>query len=425
MQAENMSADSVATSLHFRIGQSNIIGQYADNDIAVDTIISAIQRYNDMGSDFSVDIIGLSSPDGGWARNRQLALERANNSRKYIESRTGNIGNIKFTLRNGGINWFGLRAILQQAHDFAGRDEALALLNDIHPDGTLPEINIEEIKRLNGGAVWNRLYTDYFPDLRKAFVTVYSPPRIGRPGGLITVYEETVTTNNQDINTVYEVIADTVAEVQTIVIDSPEPFEAESPNSIEKAAQRPFYMSLGTNMLYDALLLPNIGIEFYLGKHWSVNANWIYGWWSNNNHHRYWRAYGGDIGIRYWLGNASRRKPLTGHHIGVYGQMMLYDFEFGGKGQMCGRPGGNIWEKSNYGGGFEYGYSLPVGRRINIDFSLGIGYIGGEYYEYQPEDGHYVWLRTKKRRWFGPTKAQISLIWLLGRGNTNKKGGAQ
>ena len=70
--------------------------------------------------------------------------------------------------------------------------------------------------------------------------------------------------------------------------------------------------------------------------------------------------------------------------------------------------------------------SLPVGHRFNVDFTLGIGYLGGLYKEYIPLDGHYVWQTTKKRRWFGPTKAGISLVWLIGRGNySRKKGGRQ
>lgn len=78
------------------------------------------------------------------------------------------------------------------------------------------------------------------------------------------------------------------------------------------------------------------------------------------------------------------------------------------------------------GGGVAYGYSLPVGHRFNVDFTLGIGYLGGSYKEYIPLDGHYVWQTTKNRRWFGPTKAGISLVWLIGRGNYNeKKGGRQ
>jgi hypothetical protein len=69
---------------------------------------------------------------------------------------------------------------------------------------------------------------------------------------------------------------------------------------------------------------------------------------------------------------------------------------------------------------------LPIARRLNIDFTIGVGYVGGKYYDYKPIDGHYVWQATKKRRWFGPTKAEISLVWLIGRGNSNKqKGGAR
>lgn len=71
----------------------------------------------------------------------------------------------------------------------------------------------------------------------------------------------------------------------------------------------------------------------------------------------------------------------------------------------------------------EYGYALPIARRLNIDFVLGVGYWGGKYHTYNPRDGHYVWQSTRQRHWFGPTKAEISLVWLLGRGNTNKKGG--
>ena len=185
-------------------------------------------------------------------------------------------------------------------------------------------------------------------------------------------------------------------------------------------------MGLKTNLLYDALLVPNVGIEFYLGKGWSLGGNWMYAWWKNDKRHRYWRVYGVEIGLRKYLGLRSAGIPLAGHHIGIYGQMVTYDFEMGGRGYMGGRPGGTFWNKANYGVGLEYGYSLPVGRRLNLDFSLGLGYLGGTYYEYVPVDGHYVWEETKKRHWFGPTKAEVSLVWLLGRGNCKeKKGGKQ
>ena len=143
----------------------------------------------------------------------------------------------------------------------------------------------------------------------------------------------------------------------------------------------------------------------------------MYAWWKSDKRHDYWRTYGGELDVRKYFGRRAKQKPLTGHHLGVYGQMLTYDFELGGTGYQS---------KLSYGAGIEYGYSLPVAKRLNIDFGIGIGYLGGEYKEYEPIDGHYVWQATRQRHWFGPTKAEISLVWLIGRGNTNKgKGGAR
>ena len=69
---------------------------------------------------------------------------------------------------------------------------------------------------------------------------------------------------------------------------------------------------------------------------------------------------------------------------------------------------------------------LPLAKRLNLDFNLGLGYWGGKYKEYLPIEGHYVWQSTKQRHWWGPTKAEVSLVWLLGKSNSNpQKGGRQ
>lgn len=175
--------------------------------------------------------------------------------------------------------------------------------------------------------------------------------------------------------------------------------------------KKPFYMAVKNNMLYDAAIVPNVGAEFYLGKNFSVAGNWMYSWWKKDKSAWYWRTYGGDLAVRYWLGKAAKEKPLTGHHVGLYGQMITYDFEVGNKGVLADR-----WSWSV---GAEYGYSLPVAYRLNIDFTIGFGYHWGVFEEYLPIDGHYVWQATKKRQYIGPTKAEISLVWLIGHGNWN------
>lgn len=189
---------------------------------------------------------------------------------------------------------------------------------------------------------------------------------------------------------------------------------------------KPFYMGIKTNMLYDLGAIPNIGAEFYLGANFSVVANWEYSWWKSDKKSWYWRSYGGDVALRYWLGKASRNKPLTGHHLGLYGQMITYDFEVGGRGYIADSGFGKDKSEDgtlgwNWAAGLEYGYSLPIARRLNIDFTLGVGYHWGNFKEYLPIDGHYVWQATKRRQYIGPTKLEVSLVWLIGCDNYNKK----
>lgn len=128
--------------------------------------------------------------------------------------------------------------------------------------------------------------------------------------------------------------------------------------------------------------------------------------------------------MRHWFGRRSEEKPLQGHHVGLYGGLVTYDIEHGGRGYMGGKPGGTLFDKGNWFCGLSYGYSMPIARRLNIDFTIGFGYLGGEYREYIPVDNCYVWQATKQRHWFGPTKAEVSLVWLIGCDNKNwKKGG--
>ena len=193
-----------------------------------------------------------------------------------------------------------------------------------------------------------------------------------------------------------------------------------------KPSCKPFYMGIKTNMLYDLGAIPNIGAEFYLGANFSIVGNWQYSWWKSDKKAWYWRTYGGDVALRYWMGKASRNKPLTGHHLGLYGQMITYDFEVGGRGYIADSGFGKDKSEDaslgwNWAAGLEYGYSLPIARRLNIDFTLGVGYHWGTFKEYLPIDGHYVWQATKRRKYIGPTKCEISLVWLIGCGNYNKK----
>ena len=121
------------------------------------------------------------------------------------------------------------------------------------------------------------------------------------------------------------------------------------------------------------------------------------------------------MALRKWFCKRAASTPLSGHHIGIYGQMLTYDFIFG-KDRI-----GQLADKWSYGGGVEYGYSVPVGKALRFDFTLGVGYLTGIYKTYELQDKCYVWQQTRKRNYIGPTKAEISLVWVIG----GKKGGAK
>lgn len=174
---------------------------------------------------------------------------------------------------------------------------------------------------------------------------------------------------------------------------------------------------LTTNMLYDAVLTPNIGVGLCVTDKITIFADWMYARWSNRDKRRYWRIYGGDIEARYRIGRQKANSPLAGHHVGVYCSMACYDFQAGRSHR------GVLSAKWNYAVGMSYTYSMPIATHFNIDFNLGVGYLWGTYKRHRLIDDCDVWLSTHKLGWFGPTRAGVSLVWLIGKDMTNKRKG--
>lgn len=389
-------------TVHFRQGKSLLDTALFDNGKNLSEFLANAERIK-TNPDFTlrkINILGAASPEGPVMLNRTLSEQRARAIYDYLAARM-TLPDSLVSFRFIGRDWDGLRSMVETDSNVPDRRDVLSLLNDIVSTATPTAAGdteaISELQNLGGGTPYRYLYTDLYPALRESVVMMqysYTPH--------ITPDSLSVLVIPPRAGIVYLMLPE---EVKTC---------------------KPFYMALKTNLLYDALALPNIGAEFYLGKNISIVGNWLYGWWDKDNRHRYWRAYGGDIALRWWFGKRAEAKPLTGHHLGIYGGIVTYDFEFGGKGWMGGLPGRSLWDRSNRFAGIEYGYSLPVARRLNIDFTVGLGYFGGKYIKYVPRGNKYEWRSTHNLTWIGPTKAEVSLVWLIGCDNCNmRKGGTR
>lgn len=386
--------------IHFRQGKSRIEPELGGNKAALDSIVAIMNGNRNNMTLKKILVVGAASPEGSVGINHRLSQRRADSLFHYISLRA-QVPDSLTDYEWVGRDWNGLYNMALADDELPYRDEVLSLLGEIRSfvaeSGIDTPATLAKLKALHGGVPYSYMYQKMFPALRASRIyAIYNLRRM------------------------LDYLPGTTAfDLQPAIPGMVNPI-AFSPEKERK----PFYMSLSTNMLYDALALPNIGAEFYLGKKWSIAGNWIYGWWDNDKSHRYWRAYGGDIAVRKWFGRAAEAKPLTGHHLGVYAGVITYDFEMGGTGYMGGLPGRTLWDRCNIMGGIEYGYSLPLSKHLNIDFTIGFGYLGGKYIKYVPDHDFYVWKATKTMRWFGPTKAEVSLVWLLGHDNYNRmKGG--
>lgn len=409
---ERKSIDTLEVQVFFRQGYSILEPAFRNNEERLTAFVDQVRlaRQDTLCRVKGFRVVGTASPEGIDRLNRRLSENRAKNIIAWFEDRVSYPGTA-FEVQALGVDWAGLTELVE-ASDMPWRDEVLDILHHtpewIIRNGKVVDGRVRQLGMLRGGIPWRYMQERFFPELRSAGVRL-----------TCEIERRDVSLPAPQTAPQAEPTPQPESQAGTNSHPEPEPQPVAVREVVAPSSSRPgpFYMALKTNLLYDAALVPNIGAEFYVGRGWSVGGNWMYAWWNSDRRHNYWRTYGGELDIRKYFGRRALAKPLTGHHLGLYGQMLTYDFETGGTGFLS---------KLSYGVGIEYGYSLPVGRRLNLDFGIGIGYLGGEYKKYDPIDGHYVWKETRQRHWFGPTKAEISLVWLLGRGNYNeKKGGAR
>lgn len=173
------------------------------------------------------------------------------------------------------------------------------------------------------------------------------------------------------------------------------------------------HFSVKTNVLYGGYALtPNLGVEVGLSPRWTLEISGAYnpfklhGSETDNRKLVHWVAL---PEFRYWT-----CQRFNGHFVGVHGLYGEYNIGgyhlpllFGSESRDS-RYEGNV-----QGGGLSYGYSFLLGRRWNLELTVGVGVMYLRYDRYEsPKCG--LQLDSGVRRlFFGPTKAGISVSFLI------------
>ena len=369
--------------IFYPVNKTELHEDYMDNASTLHNIKEYLKKSSQIDS---VTIYSYASPEGPYRLNKRLAAERGKTAKQYLLKHIPTerqIPDSLFIISPTAENWQGLRDLVFYQYPHEDKDEILSILD--RTDIT-DERRKLLLKRLNRGNSWQYLLKELMPQLRYAtWVSVWQ-----------------------------RITVDKVVEVPTrLAVELPvmkKPFLQPRIKEDSKTI-----LALKTNLLYDAVSWLNFSAEVPIGDRYSVLYYHQFPWWNwgeaKNEYCMRFLSIGAEG--RYWFKpmpreateNRIKRDRLMGHFVGMYAESGKWDFER--KRDIC-------YQGEHWSAGLSYGYAMPIGKRLNLELSLSVGYASIAYRGYTPSEGYEILWRDpeKEGRWhyIGPTKAQVSLV---------------
>jgi len=209
---------------------------------------------------------------------------------------------------------------------------------------------------------------------------------------------------------------------QPIVEQKPEPaVERQQPEAVTErqpepqviapvptALSKPYCFAVRTNLLYDAFLLPTLGVEWRVNQSIGIKVDGSRSWWGDR-HGKVQKIWLVSPEVRWYLLDAKR------FYVGASANFGEYNIYKGMIGSMFDDNKG--YQGKLWGAGLTVGYQLYLSRSFSLDFNLGLGYTNLEYDSFTISNETRVYQdRDKSKDFWGSTQAGISLIWTIGGG---------
>ncbi|MFI3266654.1 MAG: DUF3575 domain-containing protein [Rikenellaceae bacterium] len=359
-----------------------------------------------------IEVSSSTSPEGGRTLNDKLSESRSSSIYDYLTQSTSVPQNV-IVLQSTGIDWQGLENLVA-ASDMQYKDEVLEILNNVPEETwsrvdpsdrwlTMTDSRNKHLMMLRGGRAYNYMFDAMYPELRQ--------------GTVATIYYE--------------------RKPQPKPQPKPEPRPEPKPEPVVEQPAAPVIVSkplfaLKTNLLFDAATLINVEVEVPIGQRWSIAGEWIFPWWTTcGNSGNSWQKGGstssrntlqvlnGNIEGKYWFGDRTNRPVMTGWHLGLYAGGGLYDLEYDAEGYQ-----GEFFIAAGISGG--YAHTINKSGNLRMEYSLGVGYMQTDYRYYKEHFGiddtwHTMRQNNGEYTWIGPTRARVSLVWMLNRKVTKEE----
>jgi hypothetical protein len=185
-------------------------------------------------------------------------------------------------------------------------------------------------------------------------------------------------------------------------------------------------MGIKSNLLYDATTTINLGIEFALTDKFTLDISGNFNPWAFPQQKLTTTGavvFEHDALIKHWMVQPELRwwfcEKFNGHFIGAHlhgGKMNVGGLTCLSSGLIERGVRTNRVEGWFAGAGLAYGYHLILSNRFSLEFSFGAGYIHlnyDKYVNYSSVRNPQKDINSYKMNYFGPTKAGISIIYML------------
>ncbi len=375
-----------------------------DNKMVLERLMTVLREFttDTLLSMDKVEINSFTSPEAGVSYNKKLSQRRSESIRNYIIDNWDYPDSLIIAQGNG-IAWDKLRSIVA-ASDMDYRDEVLWIIDNVPVETwgrvhstdrwmSLLDSREKHLMDLKGGVPYRFLYDSIYPELRYGSQILLYYKNMPPPIGFVEVVEK------RDFP----------------MIDIPVPL---------LTVREPMF-AVKSNLLFDLATALNVEIEVPITNSFSIAAEWIFPWWVTSDNAYALEVLSGTLEFRHWLSdrpaenifksNRTRDQRLTGWFIGLYAGGGLYDLQWKNNGYQ-----GEFYIAS----GFSLGYAHPINKSksLRLEYSLGIGYLktNYRYYEGMFDNKYLVWQYDGSYTWFGPTRAKVSLSWMLYRTKSRK-----
>lgn len=177
-------------------------------------------------------------------------------------------------------------------------------------------------------------------------------------------------------------------------------------------------VGIKTNILTDATLTPNLGVEFGVAKHWTLELDGQINAWTPFHNKA-----NGDISWKHWMVMPEARwwycEKFQGSFFALHalgGQFNTYNIHNNIKflGQDISKLTDARYQGWYIGAGIGYGYAWSLSKHWNLEAEIAIGYAYMKYDKYALnctcDDNA---LKNQHHNYFGLTKVAFNIEYLF------------